>query len=77
MWLDASFDKNLNASCGILLVKSNIQGIDKGLIENIYYKATTNYFNPPGHTTPAPSVHGSDDEDSVDEETELKELGIK
>lgn len=30
-----------------------------------------------GHTTPAPSVHGSDDEDSVDEETELKELGIK
>ncbi|KAH8243503.1 hypothetical protein KR032_007910 [Drosophila birchii] len=29
------------------------------------------------HTTPAPSVHGSDDEDSVDEETELKELGIK
>jgi len=31
----------------------------------------------PGHTTPAPSVHGSGDEDSVDEETELKELGIK
>lgn len=28
------------------------------------------------HTTPAPSVHGSDDEDSVDEEHELKELGI-
>jgi glycogen(starch) synthase len=29
------------------------------------------------HTTPAPSVHGSDDEeDSVDEEQELHELGI-
>lgn len=28
------------------------------------------------HTTPAPSVHGSDEEDSVDEEHELKELGI-
>lgn len=55
-----------------------------------YYSITTKYFiNIPntlfvliiiimiGHTTPAPSVHGSDDEDSVDEETELKELGIK
>lgn len=29
------------------------------------------------HTTPAPSVHGSDDEDSVDEDQELHELGIK
>uniref|UniRef100_A0A1A9WAD6 Glycogen [starch] synthase n=1 Tax=Glossina brevipalpis TaxID=37001 RepID=A0A1A9WAD6_9MUSC len=29
------------------------------------------------HTTPVHSIHGSDDEDSVDEETELKELGIK
>jgi glycogen(starch) synthase len=29
------------------------------------------------HTTPAPSVHGSDDEDSVDEDKELEELGIK
>ncbi|XP_055923283.1 glycogen [starch] synthase isoform X1 [Eupeodes corollae] len=39
------------------------------------------YSEPPSpsssrHTTPAPSVHGSDDEDSVDEEHELKELGI-
>lgn len=31
-----------------------------------------------GHTTPAPSVRGSDDEeDSVDEEHELQELGLK
>ena len=30
-----------------------------------------------GHTTPAPSVHGSDEEDSVDEDNELKELGLK
>ncbi|CAO1399522.1 unnamed protein product [Diamesa hyperborea] len=29
------------------------------------------------HTTPAPSLHGSDDEDSVDEEQELQELAIK
>ncbi|CAO1415153.1 unnamed protein product [Diamesa serratosioi] len=29
------------------------------------------------HTTPAPSQHGSDDEDSVDEEQELQELAIK
>lgn len=35
------------------------------------------YSHLTGHTTPAPSVHGSDEEDSVDEETELKELGIK
>jgi len=28
------------------------------------------------HTTPAPSLHGSDEEDEVDEETELKELSI-
>lgn len=29
------------------------------------------------HTTPAPSVHGSDDEeDSVDEDQELHELGM-
>lgn len=28
------------------------------------------------HTTPAPSLHGSDDEDEVDEETELKELSL-
>lgn len=28
------------------------------------------------HTTPAPSVHGSDDEDSVDDEKELQELGL-
>lgn len=28
------------------------------------------------HTTPAPSVHGSDDEDSVDEDQELQELGM-
>jgi len=29
------------------------------------------------HTTPAPSVHGSDDEeDSVDEDQELPELGL-
>lgn len=28
------------------------------------------------HTTPHGSQHGSDDEDSVDEELELKELGI-
>lgn len=35
-----------------------------------------NSFNPKGHTTPAPSVHGSDDEDSVDEDRELQELAI-
>lgn len=28
------------------------------------------------HTTPHGSQHGSDDEDSVDEELELKELGL-
>lgn len=28
------------------------------------------------HTTPHGSQHGSDDEDSVDDELELKELGI-
>lgn len=28
------------------------------------------------HTTPHGSRHGSDDEDSVDDELELKELGI-
>lgn len=28
------------------------------------------------HTTPAPSLHGSDDEDSVDEDQELHELGL-
>lgn len=28
------------------------------------------------HTTPAPSVHGSDDEDSVDEDQELHELSL-
>lgn len=28
------------------------------------------------HTTPAPSAHGSDEEDSVDEEQELEELGL-
>lgn len=28
------------------------------------------------HTTPHGSQHGSDEEDSVDEELELKELGI-
>lgn len=28
------------------------------------------------HTTPAPSVHNSDDEDSVDEDQELHELGL-
>ena len=30
----------------------------------------------PGGTTPAASVHGSDDEDEVDEEQELAELRI-
>ena len=35
-------------------------------------------FSFKGHTTPAPSVHGSDDEeDSVDEELELHELSLK
>lgn len=29
------------------------------------------------HTTPHGSQHGSDDEDSVDEELELQELGIQ
>lgn len=29
-----------------------------------------------GHTTPAASLHGSDDEDSVDDEQELQELGL-
>lgn len=28
------------------------------------------------HTTPAPSLHGSDEEDSVDEDQELHELGL-
>ena len=56
--------------------------------ENMYSRASNfNYPRPVSappspnssrHTTPAPSVHGSDDEeDSVDEDQELHELGIK
>lgn len=53
-----------------------------------FYRNSGNSFNyprpvsaPPSpsssrHTTPAPSVHGSDDEDSVDEDQELHELGL-
>lgn len=42
---------------------------------------TRPYSAPPSpsssrHTTPHGSQHGSDDEDSVDEELELKELGL-
>lgn len=33
-------------------------------------------FHSLGHTTPAPSVHGSDEEDDVDEDQELHELGL-
>lgn len=35
-----------------------------------------NIFSIVGHNTPSASLHGSDDEDSVDEEQELKELGL-
>ena len=55
--------------------------------ESVYSRANSfNYYTrpvsaPPSpsssrHTTPAPSVHGSDDEDSVDEDQELHELGM-
>jgi glycogen synthase len=54
----------------------------------IFYSRNNNSFNyprpisaPPSpsssrHTTPAPSLHGSDEEDSVDEDQELHELGL-
>ncbi|KPJ19684.1 hypothetical protein RR48_06544 [Papilio machaon] len=39
----------------------------------LYY---SNFTAARGATTPAASVHGSDDEDEVDEEKELAELKI-
>lgn len=55
----------------------------------LFYSRSNSSFNyprpmsaPPSpstsrHTTPAPSIHGSDDEDSVDDDQELHELGLK
>jgi glycogen synthase len=54
----------------------------------MFYSRSSSNFNyprpmsaPPSpsssrHTTPAPSLHGSDEEDSVDEDQELEELGL-
>jgi hypothetical protein len=43
----------------------------------VYLQKITFFFFNLGHTTPAPSQHGSDnEEDDVDEDQELHELGI-
>lgn len=68
-----------------------LQAVYTGYVDEAgenFYSRTNGSFNyprpmsaPPSpsgsrHTTPAPSVHGSDDEDSVDEDQELHELGL-